>query len=89
MSIKLLKPLHHNKHARTARLRGPVLMRLRQKVFVDHLFTCARCGLITQDLELDHIQPLNDGGTNDESNLQPLCKVCHKAKTKLEGPESN
>lgn len=34
--------------------------------------------------ELDHIVPLVDGGSHDDSNLQTLCTPCHKAKTALE-----
>lgn len=30
---------------------------------------------------VDHIIPKADGGTDDESNLQPLCNPCHDAKT--------
>lgn len=30
---------------------------------------------------LDHIIPLCLGGTNDMSNLQPLCEECHNEKT--------
>lgn len=38
-------------------------------------------------LELDHIVPLADGGSEDESNLQVLCRKCHKEKTAREaGP---
>jgi hypothetical protein len=29
---------------------------------------------------VDHIIPLADGGTHDESNLMPLCKRCHDGK---------
>jgi hypothetical protein len=31
--------------------------------------------------EIDHIQELRDGGTNDLSNLQALCISCHRVKT--------
>jgi len=34
--------------------------------------------------EIDHIRPLSNGGTNDKSNLQALCKSCHRDKTKIE-----
>lgn len=33
---------------------------------------------------VDHITPLTAGGTNDESNLQALCKQCHDRKTATE-----
>jgi 5-methylcytosine-specific restriction endonuclease McrA len=35
-------------------------------------------------LHLDHIEPLADGGTPTEENLQLLCPDCHKAKTAAE-----
>ena len=31
--------------------------------------------------EIDHIRELRDGGTNEESNLQALCIMCHRVKT--------
>ena len=31
--------------------------------------------------EVDHIISLADGGTNDASNLQALCLMCHRVKT--------
>ena len=27
--------------------------------------------------DIDHITPLSSGGTNNEDNLQILCKPCH------------
>ena len=35
------------------------------------------------EFDIDHIRPLSNGGTNDPSNLQSLCKACHKDKTKM------
>ena len=37
-------------------------------------------------LELDHIVPLWEGGTDDPTNLQVLCSCCHAVKTALERP---
>ena len=34
--------------------------------------------------DLDHVVPLADGGTDDEANLQVLCKCCHGLKTECE-----
>jgi len=31
--------------------------------------------------EVDHILPLSDGGTNEASNLQALCLMCHRVKS--------
>ena len=43
------------------------------------LSPCEVCGDVAE--EQDHILRLASGGTNDASNLQPLCKGCHLAKT--------
>ncbi len=40
---------------------------------------CLRCGT-TGRLTEDHIIPLSLGGTNDISNIQPLCKPCNSVK---------
>lgn len=39
---------------------------------------CWRCGVISRYLERAHILPRHKGGTDDESNLHLLCKMCHK-----------
>lgn len=44
---------------------------------------CALCGS-ADSLELDHILPYKNGGTDDESNLQWLCHKCHSSKTQAE-----
>ena len=35
---------------------------------------------INKGFEIDHIRPLANGGKEEESNLQPLCKACHRDK---------
>lgn len=40
---------------------------------------CRKCGT-TQYLTVDHILPKCEGGTNDFSNLETLCRVCHNRK---------
>jgi len=48
---------------------------------------CAQCGRTpTEDgvkLEVDHIIPMTWGGTNNLSNLQPLCEACNRGKKDL------
>src|ERR1039458_1052954 len=39
---------------------------------------CACCGSSGPDI--DHIVPVSKGGTNDRSNLQPLCRRCNNTK---------
>lgn len=53
-------------------------------------FTCAYCGRRPPNavLEIDHIVPLAEGGTNDDTNLITSCEDCNAGKGKkvLVGP---
>jgi 5-methylcytosine-specific restriction endonuclease McrA len=40
---------------------------------------CVRCGS-DGVLQADHVQPLATGGSNDITNIQPLCAPCNAAK---------
>lgn len=40
---------------------------------------CLSSGMTVPATVVDHITPIEDGGTHEESNLQPLCKRCHDA----------
>ena len=42
---------------------------------------CSAHGVIEKATDVDHIVPLEQGGTNDEANLQALCHKCHSRKT--------
>lgn len=45
---------------------------------------CAICCNVAKPGDVDHVIPLILGGRHAESNLQWLCKPCHKGKTKLD-----
>jgi 5-methylcytosine-specific restriction protein A len=45
---------------------------------------CYQSGIFREAKEVDHITPKAEGGTDCTSNLQSLCKKCHKEKTKQE-----
>lgn len=50
-------------------------------------YKCNVCHIDLEDLrdiDIDHILPIAFGGKNIIDNLQPLCKPCHKEKTKNE-----
>lgn len=42
---------------------------------------CAECQRVAKGMQLDHIVPRSQGGTDDEGNLQWLCPRCHSRKT--------
>jgi 5-methylcytosine-specific restriction endonuclease McrA len=56
--------------------------RLGKELKAHYNYTCLACHRQEPEIELtiDHIVPLSRGGTNDTSNLQPLCKSCNSGK---------
>jgi hypothetical protein len=56
----------------------------RQRVFERDGFACVYCHS-TDDLSIDHRQPITHGGGNSEENLQTLCRGCNSRK----GPTSD
>jgi 5-methylcytosine-specific restriction protein A len=80
-------PMLQAKAGTVERQRGRAWMATRQRVAQRHAYRCAKCGAVwvSNRDHIDHIVELADGGTNDDSNLQPLCDVpCHKAKTEAQ-----
>lgn len=60
---------------------------LRQQVLERDSYLCCECakeGRVSAASDVDHIVPKSQGGTDDLSNLQSLCKKCHKTKTYAE-----
>lgn len=60
--------------------------RLRVQVLARDECRCTQCGENWLNyLEIHHIVPIGQGGTNDPSNLITLCRLCH---AKLHGAPS-
>jgi len=59
---------------------------IRARILVRDSFTCSVCRLIVmgKDAHVDHIIPLEEGGTDEDSNLQTLCAKHHGVKTRGE-----
>lgn len=67
--------------------RSPVPTQLRKRILSRDNHTCQKCGVHRSDnvrLEVDHITPVAEGGTDAEENLQVLCSRCHRRKTRSE-----
>lgn len=68
----------------TPRLRGRAWMSKRADVLARDRYACTRCGLVSLANEIDHEQPLEQGGSHDDDNLRTLCHECHAAKSAAE-----
>ena len=68
------------------RIRGGQLQALRQALFQREPLcrVCAGLGRVTIATIRDHIIPLAELGTEDESNIQPICQPCHDVKIREE-----
>jgi 5-methylcytosine-specific restriction endonuclease McrA len=51
---------------------------LKKKVGAKQSWRCNKCSvMLDETYEVNHIVPLEQGGTNHESNLEALCRTCH------------
>ncbi|MGW0530651.1 HNH endonuclease [Streptomyces sp. NPDC003032] len=39
---------------------------------------------LPSQVDIDHVRPLARGGEDIDTNVQVLCKQCHKAKTAMD-----
>lgn len=64
-------------------VRKAISERVRYEVFGRDGFRCQACGRGAKDgvkLTVDHITPVDWGGTNDMTNLITLCEACNRGK---------
>jgi 5-methylcytosine-specific restriction protein A len=58
----------------------------REAICIAHEWVCGLCkhGIdpVKQKWDLDHVIPLAAGGTDEDDNLHPVHRRCHKDKTK-------
>lgn len=68
-------------HYRTADWRAK-----RLRILTRDAFTCAVCHRVVsgRQAHVDHVVPLEEGGSDDDANLQVLCDADHGAKTRAE-----
>ena len=101
MALQMLKPrltainvnrvkVLDTKAGATQRIRGRSWMGIRREVLLRDGYQCQQCGIVRMDNEVDHTIPLEQGGSNDTSNMMTLCggpDGCHTAKSKREAGE--
>ena len=52
---------------------------VRQRVLIRDEYRCVKCSS-QKDLQFDHIVAVAKGGSNEEGNVQLLCKRCNQMK---------
>jgi len=73
-----------NKRQITTRSMRNVSEQVKKYVASQQQWKCAKCNaLLDATYEIDHIQALEDGGDNNISNLQAVCRNCHGKKTMI------
>lgn len=80
-----------NRGTRHERGYGAAWVRTRKRILARDLHLCQPClrrGVTTAATEVDHVKPKSKGGTDDDVNLQAICRLCHAAKTEREAEEA-
>ena len=70
--------------SRHARGYGTAWEKLRKRILIRDKYLCQQCkreGRVKVGNQVDHIKPKARGGTDDEANLEVLCRDCHDEKT--------
>jgi 5-methylcytosine-specific restriction endonuclease McrA len=83
-------PVLDVKAGSTRRISGSTWMQTRRRILQRDGFACQCCGVVRMDNEIDHRVPLEQGGSNEDSNLQTLCggpDGCHTRKSKAEAKD--
>jgi len=62
-------------------LSGTAAAAQRKRIRERDNYQCRMCKIAVRVGEVDHKLALVNGGSNDDSNLQLLCSICHKDKT--------
>ena len=87
MAEQRIKPMMQTRNPEAEqRIRGRKWMAIRERWFRAHpvCVMCEQQGRISLATQLDHRVPLIDGGKDDETNYQSLCKTHHDEKTATE-----
>ena len=79
---------HHQGRTAAQRGYGNEWRKLRAQILRRDGHLCQIClsiGSYTKATEVDHITPKAMGGDDSPSNLQAICRDCHRLKTAAEG----
>lgn len=70
----------------TRRLSQSIADRQKLRAWLQQGGRCKACDVVVAltAAHMDHVQPLVDGGSTDDGNVQVLCRPCHAEKTAAE-----
>jgi 5-methylcytosine-specific restriction endonuclease McrA len=74
---------NNRRRAREYRAEGSHAIEEWEELKAQHAYTCLCCGKSEPEIELtrDHVIPLEQGGSDWISNIQPLCATCNSKKS--------
>lgn len=75
-------PKHANKKCRRKNYPGVLTLPEWICILYKNDFSCVECDS-TEEMSLDHVEPLSQGGVNMFWNVQPLCLPCHRQKDNI------
>lgn len=81
------KPWATSKRKSHMTISGSANQKRRKRILEELLHCCHVCGKVgtEQDMDVDHVIPLGEGGADEDHNLAPICKwPCHSDKTRAE-----
>lgn len=79
------KKAFENSTTAAKRVTGRALQARNARIQTRDGYRCQVCGAVITDGEVDHRIPLAEGGTEDDANLQWLCRTpCHAEKSRQE-----
>ena len=76
---QLGKILFSNYDANTKTTREPIPVKVKESIYKKYMGRCAICG-DDDNIHIDHIKPVCQGGENKADNLQLLCSKCNLNK---------
>lgn len=79
---ELIRTYRHNRRARVMKGGGKHTPEEWEALKAKYGYACLDCGKVEPKIKLvrDHVNPIVRGGSNDISNIQPLCRPCNAKK---------
>ena len=80
------QPWEGSKRSESVTLSGSKQQARRKRIIERYLHCCHVCGGVfpLEELEVDHVRSLGEGGSDTDENCRPICIPDHRAKTAKE-----